>query len=143
VRHALLAALLLCAGGAAAEQVRRADGHEIRYNAFRADFLPAAVARRHGLTRAADRGLLNVTVLRARADATLEPIAVDVRAHVAREGRVRDELRMRAVREAGAVSYIGAFRLEGDRPYAFELEVTLPGATRAERIRFRQAVAAQ
>ena len=92
----LLAALLLCTATAAgAEQVRRADGYEIHYNAFRADFLPPAVSAQHGLTRAADRGLLNVTVLRARSDGTLEAIEADVRAQVAQDRATTTEVRLR------------------------------------------------
>lgn len=136
----VVAALLLFTGAAVAEQVRRVDGHEIHYNAFRADFLPASVAKQHGLTRAADRGLLNVTVLRPRSDATLESIEADVRAFVA-QGEARSEVRMRPVREPGSVSYMGAFKLDGEAPYSFELDVQPFGAARSESIRFRQAVA--
>jgi hypothetical protein len=143
MRPACAALLLLAAGAAGAEQVRRVEGHEIHYNAFRADFLPASVAKQHGLTRAADRGLLNVTVLRPRSDATLESIEASVHAFVSRRGEARSEVRMRPVREPGSVSYMGAFRIEGEAPYDFELRVQPFGAARSEKIRFRQAVAPQ
>lgn len=142
--RSLLAALLLCAATAAgAEQVRRVAGHEIHYNAFRADFLPASVAKRHGLTRATDRGLLNVTVLRPRSDATLESIEATVTAFASRRGEARTEIRMRPVREPGSVSYVGAFKIEGEPPYDFELHVQPFGAARSATIRFRQVVASQ
>ena len=143
MRSTCAALLLLVAGAAGAEQVRRIDGHEVHYNAFRADFLPASIAKQHGLTRAADRGLLNVTVLRPRSDATLESIEASVTAYVSRRGDARSEVRMRPVREPGSVSYMGAFKLEGEGAYDFELEVRPFGAVRSEKIRFRQVVAAQ
>lgn len=139
--RSLVAALLLCAAAAAAgEQVRRIDGYEIHYNAFRADFLPAAMSAKHGLTRAADRALLNVTVLRPRSDATLEAIEAEVSATVARDGASPVEVRLRPVREPGSVSYIGSFRLDGDDAYRFELTVKPFGASRAHVVRFRQVV---
>jgi len=144
VTIARLAALcLLATGVASAEPVRRFDGFEVHYNAFRADFLPETMSAKHGLTRAADRGLLNVTVLRARSDATFEAIEADVTATVSREGEPASEVRLRPVREPGSVSYMGSFRLEGERPYRFDLSVKPFGAEKAETIRFRQSVAAQ
>lgn len=140
MRALVVALLLYTAAAVAGEQVRRGDGYEIHYNAFRADFLPAAMSTKHGLTRAADRGLLNVTVLRPRSDATLEAIEAEVTATVARAGATPAEVRLRPVREPGSVSYIGSFRLEGDEAYRFELTVTPFGATRAQVIRFRQVV---
>lgn len=137
------AALLLASTHVFAQQVRRFEGFEIHYNAFRADFLPASVAKQHGLTRAPDRGLLNVTVLRPRSDATLESIEAEVKAVVSRNGDARSEVRMRPVREPGSVSYMGTFKVEGEMPYGFELDVTPFGASRGEKIRFRQVVEAQ
>ncbi|HET7845369.1 MAG TPA: DUF4426 domain-containing protein [Xanthomonadales bacterium] len=140
---ALLAAVLLSAAtSVAAEQVRRFDGYEIHYNAFRADFLPESIAKQFGLTRAPDRGLLNVTVLRPRSDETLESIEADVRVVVS-QGDARSDVRMRPVREPGSVSYMGQFKVAGELPYNFELQVKPFGSARSEKIRFRQVVEAQ
>jgi len=77
------------------------------------------------------------------AAATLESIEADVKVFVWRGNEARDEVRMRALREPGSVSYMGAFKLDGEGPYNFALEVQPFGATRSESIRFRQTVAPQ
>jgi hypothetical protein len=134
--------LALAAAPAAAQQSRTFDGYEIHYNAFRADFVPEPVADALGLTRSTDRGLVNVTVLRKRADGSDEPLEADVSA-TATDGEDRTQpVRMRAMREESGLSYIGEFRIAGEQTYRIELEVRPFGAQKAYRLRFAQSLVA-
>ena len=138
-----LAALpLLFAACADAQQSRTFDGYEVHYNAFRADFVPEPVADALGLTRSTDRGLVNVTVLRGRADGSSEPVEADIAASATDgEGRAQP-VRMRAMHEKEGLSYIGEFRIAGEQTYRIELELRPFGADRTYRMRFAQALVA-
>lgn len=138
----LAALLLLSAAHANAQQSRTFDGYEVHYNAFRADFLPEPVADELGLTRSTDRGLVNVTVLRQRADGNNEPVEAEISASASdAEGR-EQPVRMRAIRERSGLSYIGEFRISGEQLYKFELELRPFGAQKTYRLRFAQSLLA-
>ena len=53
---------------ARAEQFRTFGEYEVHFNAVRSDFIAPEAAAQHGLTRSATRGLLNVAILRRKAD---------------------------------------------------------------------------
>ena len=138
---ALLLALALPAP-ARAEQFRTFGEYEIHFNAVRSDFIAPEAAAQHGLTRSATRGLLNVAVLRRKADGgqvhSEATLTVSVRGT---EGEART-VRMRPIREPGVLYYIGEFRIAGADSYRFELGVQPADGTERFDIRFSQQLLA-
>jgi hypothetical protein len=142
LRTFALIVLVAIAGSAHAERYRTFDGYEVHYNAFRADFITAEVANTHGLTRSASRGLLNIAVLRRNEDGTTTPVEAVLTVNVANLADQTQAVRMKAVREAGALYYIGEYRISGEDTYRFEVDVQ-PGDTgRTYSLRFVQQLLA-
>ena len=135
---AALGALVWGAGDARAESARRFGPYEIHYNAFNADFIPAEVARAHGLPRSKARGLLNVTVLKHRDDGTTAPAEATVAVTVTNLVGQQQTVRMRAIREPDALYYLGEFRIAGQDTYRFDVEVTPGDTARAYALKFSQ-----
>ena len=129
--------LALTAPGAAAEFVTIGD-HQIHYNAVRADFIPASVARAHGLTRSGTRALVNITVLRRADDGTTTPMAASITLQVRNLLGQTQNVTMRAIREPRALYYIGEFRISGVDTYRFEAVVEPEGGRGPHTLRWSQ-----
>jgi hypothetical protein len=137
-----VACALAAAGLAVAEQFRRFDEYEIHFNAFRADFVPAEVAERHGLTRARNRGLVNITVLRAAAGGATQTLEAAIELTATRGDGAVQPIRMRAIRDGDALNYLGEFRIGGEDSYRFEARVTPGDAGHAYEFSFVQTLVA-
>lgn len=138
-------ALLLClaAGSAGAAQFMTFDRWEIHHNAVRADFIPAEVARVHGITRSTSRGLVNIAVLQRAESGSATPSAAGITLTVYNLAGQSQAVRMRPVQEPDALYYIGEFRISGVDTWRFEAEVQPEGATRPYRVVWRQELFAE
>jgi len=100
--------------------------YEMRYGIVPASELPAGVARTYGIVRSKDRVVVNVSVLRRRAD-TL-PLPID--AEVAGDWRTLigepQSLSFRPVLEGNAISYIAELPLANQGPITLELRARPP-----------------
>lgn len=149
LHHALPAALALLLafaptqigaqdGGRAGPQEHVAEfgAYTLRANAIPSDVLPASTARRHGIERAPDRGVLNVLILERRGDGR----QVTVRATVtARKENLLDQgeaVAMRPVAENGRVSYLGTFAFAPLRNFRFSISALPSGADQPLTIEF-------
>ncbi len=141
-RYACLIFLVAVAGNAHAERYRTFDNYEVHYNAFRADFIPAEVAEKHGLTRSGSRGLLNIAVLRKNEEGAKSPVEATLTVTVANLADQTQSVRMKAVREAGALYYIGEYRISGEDTYRFEVDVQPGDSGRTYSLRFVQQLVA-
>lgn len=140
----LAAALLAIAAGAAgAAQFLTFDRWEIHHNAVRADFIPAEVARVHGITRSTSRGLVNIAVLQRSESNATAPSAASITLNVYNLAGQSQAVRMRPVQEPDALYYIGEFRISGIDTWRFEAEVQPEGATRPYRVVWRQELHAE
>lgn len=134
---------LLAAGGAVyAERYRSFDGHEVHYNAFRADFITPETASAHGLTRSGARGLVNIAVLRRNEDGSRSPVEATLTVTVSNLAGQSQAVRMKPVREPGAVYYIGEYRISGADTYRFEVDVQPADTGRSYALRFVQQLVA-
>ncbi len=138
LRAVQLVVIFAVAGSAHAERFRSYDGYEIHYNAFRADFISPEVANRHGLTRSGSRGLLNIAVLRRNEDGGTTPVDAVMTVTVANLAGQTQAVRMQTVREAGALYYIGEYRISGEDTYRFEVDVQPADTARTYSLRFVQ-----
>lgn len=132
-----LAPWLLAAGlsvslpAVAADTSTSADGYVIHHNAFSADTLSPAIAQRYGIQRSKARGVLNVSVIKAKAGTTGTPVAAHVEVQAASLTGQKQRVPMREVREQDAVYYLGEFPVKDQETLSFMIEVTPEGAAKA------------
>ena len=124
LRFALITALALAMPAAA--NVLRSGDLRVHYSAVPTTSLAPEVARQYGLTRSANRVLLNVAVRRGEPGAD-EAVAANVQASATNLAGQRLELRMREVRDGDALYYLGEARVTGQDTLRFEISVTVPG----------------
>jgi len=124
---ALLAGLGL--GPALAENSTKVPGYTIHHNALTTDQLAPDVARRYGIQRSRNRGLLNVSVIKDAPGTTGTPVAATVKATSRNlQGLIR-EVDMRETRDGTAVYYLGEFPVEHQETLSFTLQVRPQGET--------------
>lgn len=109
----------------------------VHYSAVPTTMLSADVARQYGITRSAQRVLVNIAVRKGQpgADAAV-PSQVTVT--VTNLNGQRQSLQMREVKEGEAVYYLGETRVSGHETLDFEAEVRIAGRAEPIRAVFRQ-----
>ena len=140
MRAVALVAALAWSCATSAEQSRAVGDYTIHYNAFASDFLTAEVARKFGVTRSRSRALVNVSVTTTGANGLPEGKESVVTGTVRNLAGQTQEIQFKAAREGRAFYYLGEFRVAGEDTYRIELSVTPPGAAKAEKILFTQAL---
>lgn len=108
----------------------------VHYNAMPTLQLTPEIARRHGITRSANRALLNVSVRRGKA-AESSPVNARISAAATNSAGQRQSLNLREVRDGQALYYLGEARIEPRDELVFELEVQ-PEGSAPIRVRFHQ-----
>ena len=133
------AALLLAAAPAtAAENMLESGDIVIHYNALPTTQLSSEVARGYGITRSANRALLNVAVHRRQDDKSTAAINATVSAAATNPNGQRQELRPRRVQEGEAIYYLAEARISPKDVLLFELAVTPEEAETPIRLQFQQ-----
>ncbi|MGL6289759.1 MAG: DUF4426 domain-containing protein [Silanimonas sp.] len=101
----------------------------VHYNAMPSTQLTPEIATRYGITRSANRALLNVSVMKG--PRATEAVAVPARIDAAatNPNGQRQALRLREVRDRGAIYYLGEARIDERDTLDFELTVTPEGGT--------------
>lgn len=133
---ALVLALALAAP-AAAETSVRSGNTVVHYSAVPTTRLTPEIARQYGITRSANRALVNIAVREGEPGKDSAVPATVVIAATNLVGQ-RSDLRVREVREGDAIYYLAEARIAGEDTLAFEVEVTREGATAPIRVQFRQ-----
>ncbi|GAB2495713.1 DUF4426 domain-containing protein [Arenimonas alkanexedens] len=132
---ALLA--LFSALPALAENSLRAGDITVHYNALPTTSLSPDIARSNGITRSANRALVNIAVRKGEPGAD-RALAAEVTVAATNPSGQRVNLRMREVREGEAIYYLGEARTSGIETLTFDVAVTPEGATTPIRVQFRQ-----
>jgi hypothetical protein len=120
-----------------AENSVRSGELVVHYNAVPTTSLTADVARQYGITRSANRALVNVSVRRGAPGAD-QAVPATVRVAATNLNGQRSDLRVREVREGEAIYYLAEARFQGQETLNFEVEVSAEGATAPVRASFRQ-----
>lgn len=131
-----LLALLAAAPVLAANSLRAGDV-TVHFNALPSTSLTPEVARQNGITRSANRALVNIAVRQGEPGAD-RAMTAKVEVAVTNLNGQRVDLRMREVREGDAIYYLGEARTSGIETLTFDLSVTPEGATTPIRTQFRQ-----
>lgn len=129
--------LTIALSPAQAESVRSGE-YTLHYSAMPSTMITPEVARAAGITRSSSRALLNVAVRRDSDDGLGEPVPAVVTANVRNPVGQLQTPRMREVREADAIYYLGEARFSDRDTLDFEIEATVQGEPRPIRVRFSQ-----
>ena len=103
------------------------EPYKLQASALRSGMLPAAVAKRHGIDVAPDRGILNVVVLKEQ-DGKQVTVPADLTAVTINLLRQTHTIEMRKVVENEHVSYIGSFAYQPLRNLRFVINALPQGA---------------
>lgn len=135
---AMAAVLCIWSPLAGANQQVAAGDLVLLYSAIPSLDLQPEVARQYRLTRSAGRMLLNIALQRQQADGSLLAVAGDVSAAATNDAGQRQDLRLREVREGGAIYYLAEVRAGDGDVLTFEVEATVDGSPRPVGVRFVQ-----
>lgn len=136
-----LLALLLSLPALAENLVRRGD-LVVHYNAVPSASLAPDIARQYGITRSANRALVNIAVRRGKPGADVAVRATVSVAATNLNGQ-RSNPRVREVREGEAIYYLAEASHAGTDTLDFEVEVRIEGQAEPIALRFRQEFHAQ
>lgn len=130
---------LTLANTGVAEQASRFNGYIAHYNTFNSTFLTPDVARAYGITRSGNLALLNVAVLKENPGALNEPVHARVDVQATNLAGQRKVIEMNEIEDAGAIYYIGTFRIRNEERINFNIDITpVNGIARPHTIRFNQ-----
>lgn len=134
----VIALLLPAMTASAADNSLQSGDYVIYYNALPTTQLTPEVARGYGITRSANRALLNVSVHRRGEVERTTAINAQVKAAATNPNGQRQELRTRRVQEGDAIYYLAEARITPKDTLLFELDITPDGAPQAIHAQFQQ-----
>ena len=149
IRTALLALSLLglaaCGGPNSTAEVPQAEpagassaaigDHVVHFSAQTTDQLPPEVARAYNIVRSPNRAMLNVSVIRAADNESVEA-KISVKT-VNLTGQLKN-VTMRQINEQDAVYYIGETPVANRETLVFDIKVMPDGAATASEVRFKR-----
>ncbi len=113
--------------------------HVLHFNAIPTDTLTPEIARSYGITRSANRILLNISILKETEGTLNVPVTGKVSASAVNLNGQAKNLSLREIREGDAIYYIGDVSISGEEALVFSIEAQPTDATGAPlRVRFQR-----
>lgn len=129
---------LLASSIAQAENSQDFGDFVVHFNALNTNLLPPAVTKQYGIKRSKNRGMINIAILTKMLGTTGKPVAGKVSASAKNlTGQSRD-IKLREVREATAIYYIGEFPITNEETMRFSVDVTPEGSGENYTVNFKQ-----
>ena len=110
-----------------AENSTRVAGYNIHHNAITTATLSPQIASGYGIVRSKYRGMLNVTVIKEMPDTLGKAVSAKIDAVVQTLTGQTSNIKLREIREGGAIYYIGTFPITHREIFNFKLQVTPEG----------------
>jgi len=108
----------------ATESFRDFGDYVVHFNAISTTQLTPEIAREYGIVRSANRGMLNVSVIKKAPDSLGTPVMGSIFASAVNlTGQFR-ELEFREIREETAIYYIAEFSVANEETLIFTIDVT-------------------
>jgi hypothetical protein len=120
-----------------AEQSADFGDFVVYYNAVRTDFFNPEVAKAYGITRSRHRALLTISVLRKRMGLAAQPVEARVEARGVNLSNQIKEIKVREIKEPGAVYYIAELPVTNGETIDFTITVQ-PEGGEERTVTFRQ-----
>ncbi|WP_432454353.1 DUF4426 domain-containing protein [Agarivorans sp. QJM3NY_29] len=115
-----VSSLLLFAFPSQAEQKVLLGDYEVHYMALNSTFIPAEVAKVYQLERSRYKGLINITVLDAKAKGK-PALAVKISGTAQNLIGNQNQLEFQEVREGDSVYYLAQLRFSNEETFRFEI----------------------
>ena len=131
-----ISALSLASLNSYAENSKEFGDYVIHYNAFRSDTISPDVAKQYGLTRASNRILINIAVLKKVLNTTGKPTSSKVTGHASNLTGQLKNLEFKEITEGNAIYYLANTKISDGEFLKFDIKITPDGETRAARLRF-------
>jgi hypothetical protein len=145
----LLAALLIMAS-LTASPVARASGDVVQddryvvyYGTVHTRLVPDAVAKKNGIIKSRERGLLTISVHRKRSDGSTQPVLSQLSGNTVSGGGRQVPLEFDVAQENGYVSYSAGFVFPDGKPLDFEVNVNTAADHPGFRLRFSSTLYAE
>ena len=135
--------LLLLSAGVTAENSQDFGQYVVHFNALSTDQLPPAVTREYGITRSRNRGMLNIAVLKKVMGTTVTPVAANAQASATNLTGRKTDIKLREIREATAIYYIGEFGITNEETLDFQVKVKPDGSDKQFTVQFQQQIFTQ
>ena len=131
-----ISALSLASLNSYAENSKEFGDYVIHYNAFRSDTISPDVAKQYGLTRASNRILINIAVLKKVLNTTGKPTSSKVTGHASNLTGQLKNLEFKEITEGNAIYYLANTKISDGEFLKFDIKIIPEGETRAARLRF-------
>jgi len=129
-------ALSLLSLNAYAENSKEFGDYVIHYNAFRSDTISPEVAKQHGLARANNRVLINISILKKVMNTTGKPTNGKVTGHASNLTGQLKQLEFKEITEGNAIYYIAETKVSDGEFLKFDIKVIPEGEKRPARLHF-------
>lgn len=127
-------ALALTSLNSYAENSREFGDYVVHYNAFRSDTISPEVAKQHDLSRASNRVLINIAVLKKEKNTTGIPTKSGVSGHASNLTGQLKNLDFNEITEDTAVYYLAETKFSDGESLKFDIKVIVDGEKRPFRI---------
>ena len=134
----LFSTLIASTGAALAENSQDFGDYVVHFNALNTSHLPPTVTREYGIKRSKNRGMINIAILRKMLGTTGKPVEADVIASASNLTGQKRDIKLREVREATAIYYIGTFPISHEETLRFTVQVKPKGDSEAHEVKFTQ-----
>lgn len=141
-----VAALFLAASGHARADSK--DGTEtfgdyiVHYSALSTMRLSPQMAGKYNIERAANRGMLNISVQQVAADGTTTAVSAEISGEAVNLTGQKSPITIREIPDL-YVSYVGLFEVTAPDTYTFDLSIKPKGSERSLNLRFNQNFVAE
>jgi hypothetical protein len=119
-----------------AESSKEFGDYVIHYNAFRSDTIPPEVAKQYGLTRANNRVLINIAVLKKVMNTTGKPTKSTVTGSASNLTGQLKQLEFKEIDEGTAIYYLADTKISDGEFLKFDIKITPEGETRTASLTF-------
>lgn len=119
-----------------AENSKEFGDYVIHYNAFRSDTISPEVAKQHGLARANNKVLINISILKKVMDTTGKPTNASVTGHASNLTGQLKQLKFKEISEGNAIYYLAETKISDGEFLKFDVKIIPEGETRAARLNF-------
>lgn len=146
--HVLLGALLVATLlrtplAMASEGVVQDDRYVVYYGTVHTRLVPDAIAKKNGIFKSRERGLLTLSVHRKRSDGSTLPVMAQLTGHAVVGGSTKVPLDFAVSKENEYISYSSGFVFADGKPVDFEVNVNTAADHPGFRLRFSSTLYAE